>query len=140
MRLGPDTDQRLPHRVVVMDNEMGVRIVLLVVLVGSGFLLIWLARATASGHLKRNTVAEIRVPSTMVSDEAWLAAHVRAKRPTTLAGISSVASGLVALLPVPATALAVAALAGCATMLGFVLYGARVGSQAAIEVSNRSGN
>jgi len=121
-----------------MDNDLGVRIVLLVAMVGSGILLIWMAHAAASGRLKRNPIAGIRVPSTMVSDEAWLAAHVRAKRATTFAGIASVASGLVAIVPVPAPILAAVALAGCGAMLGFVLYGAHVGSRAAVEVSNRS--
>lgn len=121
-----------------MDNDLGVRIVLLVVMVGSGVLLIWMARAAASGRLKRNPVAGIRIPSTMVNDEAWLAAHVRAKRATTLAGISSMASGLVALLPVSAPILAAAVLAGCGAMLGFLLYGARVGSRAAARVSSSS--
>jgi len=122
--------------VVTVDNDLPVRIVLLVVMVGSGVLLIWMARATAAGRLKRNSIAGIRIPSTMASDEAWLAAHVRAKRPTVLAGVVSIASGLVALLPVSAPVLAIAIIAGCVVMLGFVLYGARVGSRAATEVSN----
>ncbi|MDQ7994014.1 MAG: SdpI family protein [Propionicimonas sp.] len=121
-----------------MDDGLGVRIVLLVVMVGAGILLIWMARAAASGRLKRNSFAGIRLPITMASDEAWLAAHVRAKRTTTFAGVLSVASGLVALLPVPAPVLAAAVLAGCAAILGFVLYGARVGSRAAAEVAKRS--
>lgn len=121
-----------------MDDDLGVRIVLLIAMVGSGILLIWMARAAASGRLKRNPVAGIRIPSTMMSDEAWLAAHVRAKRATTCAGVVSVASGLIALLPVPAPVLAAAVLAGCGAMLGFVLYGARVGGRAAAEVSNQS--
>lgn len=121
-----------------MDDGVGMRIILLVVMVGSGILLIWMARAAASGRLKRNPIAGIRMPDTMVSDETWLAAHIRARRPTTFAGASSVASGLVALLPVPAPLLAAAVLAGCGAILGFVFYGASVGSQAALEVSKRS--
>lgn len=121
-----------------MDSDLGVRIVLLVVMTGSGILLIWMARATASGRLKRNAIAGIRTPRTMVSDEAWLAAHVRAKRATTLAGIASVATGLASLLPVPAPALSAVVLAGCGVMVGFVLYGARVGGRAAVEASTAS--
>lgn len=114
------------------------RIVLLIVMVGSGVLLIWMARATASGRLKRNSIAGIRIPSTMASEEAWLAAHVRAVRPTVIAGVVSIAIGLFALLPVSAPALATGVIAGCVVMLGFVLYGARVGSQAARGASNGS--
>jgi len=121
-----------------MDNDLGVRIVLLVVMVAAGILILWTARAAATGRLKRNPLAGIRIPSTTAGDDAWLAAHVRARRATTCAGISSVASGLVALLPLPAPLLAVAVLAGCGAMLGFALYGARVGRRAAEQVSRRS--
>jgi uncharacterized membrane protein len=122
-----------------MDNDLAVRIVVLVVMAGSGVLLVWVARATASGRLKRNPIAGLRLPSTMVSDEAWLAAHVRAKRSTMLAGFASMASGLFALVPVTVPVLAAAVLLGCVAMIGFVLYGARVGARAATEVSNGSG-
>ncbi|WP_243226802.1 SdpI family protein [Microbacterium sp. CIAB417] len=121
-----------------MGEDLAVRIVLLVLMVGAGILIIWMARATASGRLMRNAVAGIRVPSTMASEEAWLAAHIRAKRPTTFGGVASIASGLVALLPVPETMLAASVLVGCGVMLAFVLYGARVGSRAAAEVSASS--
>lgn len=53
-------------------------------------------------------------------------------------GVASIASGLVALLPVPETMLAASVLVGCGVMLAFVLYGARVGSRAAAEVSASS--
>jgi uncharacterized membrane protein len=119
-----------------MDSDAAVRILLLAVMVGSGVLLLWMARAAASGRLRRNPFAGIRVPSTMVSDEAWLAAHVRAERPTMLAGLVSIASGLIAVLPVSTWVLAIGIVTGCVVMLGFILYGARVGSRAAVEVSN----
>jgi len=122
----------------MVDKDLPVRIVLLVVMVGSGVLLIWMARATASGRLKRNSIAGIRIPSTMASDEAWQAAHVRAKRVTMFAGYASVATGLFALLPVPAPVLGAAVIVGSAAMLVLVLYGARVGSRAATEISNES--
>lgn len=112
------------------------RILLFAVLLGSGVLLLWMARAAASGRLTRNPFAGIRVPSTMVSDEAWLAAHVRAERPTMLAGLASIASGLVALLPVPTPVLAIGIVAGSVVTLALVLYGARVGTRAAVEASN----
>jgi uncharacterized membrane protein len=121
-----------------MDYDIGVRIVLLVLMVGTGLLLIWIARATASGRVKRNSIAGIRIPSTMVSDEAWLAAHIRAKRATIFAGIAAGASGLIVLLPMPDPMLAAVVLAGAAVTLGFVLCGARVGGRAAVEITNAS--
>jgi len=118
-----------------MDTELGVRLVLCIVLVGSGLLIAWMAQATASGRLKRNPVAGIRIPSTMASEEAWLAAHARAKRATLISALVSVAAGLIVLLPLPAPALAAVALVGASAMVGFVLYGARVGSRAADAVT-----
>jgi len=112
-----------------------VRIVLLVVLVGAGVLIVWMARATASGRLKRNQFAGIRLSSTMASDSAWLAAHVRAKRPTEIAGFTAMATGVFALLPVAPPVLATGLILGCLAMLGFVLYGAGVGARAAAESS-----
>lgn len=120
-----------------MDAEWGVRIVVLVAMTGSGVLLVWLARAAASGRLKRNSLAGIRTPRTMASDEAWMSAHVRAEGPTTLAGYLAAATGLSALLPVPVPVLATVLLVGCVAMLALVLHGARVGGRAAGEVAGR---
>ncbi|WP_402373784.1 SdpI family protein [Isoptericola rhizosphaerae] len=119
-------------------EDLGVRILLFVVMLASGVLLVWSAHAAASGRLKRNQLAGIRVPSTMASDEAWLAAHVRAERPTRLAGFASMASAVFALLPLSTPLLAAGVLLGGLAMLGFVLYGARVGIRAATEVSKSS--
>lgn len=121
-----------------MEYYLTARIVLLVVLAGAGVLIVWMARAAATGRLKRNPIAGIRVPSTMASDEAWLAAHVRAKRPTELAGYISAAGGLFALLPVSMPVLATGMIVMCVAVLGFVLYGARVGSRAAAHISDLS--
>ncbi|WP_298042447.1 SdpI family protein [uncultured Citricoccus sp.] len=120
-----------------MNDELVSRIVLFVVMVGSGVLLWWMARAAASGRLKRNQFVGIRLPSTMASEEAWLAAHIRAKRPTTLAGCAAMVSGLVALLPVPMPVVVISVLVGCGAILGFTLHGARVGTRAAAEVPHR---
>jgi len=122
-----------------MDEDLLLRIVLFVVMAGSGLLLVWMARATASGRLGRNMIAGIRIPSTMASDEAWLAAHRRAERPTVLAGVAGIASGVLAgILPLAAPVLVAIVLVGCVAMLGFVLYGARVGSRAAVEATQAS--
>ncbi|WP_349829081.1 SdpI family protein [Brevibacterium litoralis] len=114
-----------------MDGEVVGRAVVLVVMVASGVLLIWQARATACGRLGRNQVAGIRLPSTLESDAAWRAAHVRAERPTTLAGVVSILSGLGALLPIPLGPACLVVFAGAVIMLGIILYAARVASRAA---------
>ncbi len=121
-----------------MADLLFARIVLFVVLVGAGALVIWMARATASGRLKRNPLAGIRTPRTMESDEAWLAAHVRAKRPTLLAGASSVGMGCVALVPMPPSMLGAVTIAGSVVMVAFLLYGVRVGGRAAVEATQSS--
>lgn len=121
-----------------MDAELGVRIVLFVAMVGSGILLAWSAQAAASGKLRRNPIVGIRIASTMASDEAWLAAHVRAKRPTTIAAAAATAAGVCALFPLPTAALAAVALTGAVVMLVCVFSAARVGRQAADAVSQNS--
>lgn len=117
-----------------MEQRVVVQVLVAVVLVGAGILLVWLARATASGRLKRNPAAGIRIPATMESEEAWRAAHIRARRPTECAGATSIVSGLVALLPLPDALLWSAVLVGSVVMLALVLHGARVGNRAAKEV------
>jgi len=115
-------------------EDLAARIVLFVVMAGSGLLLLWAARAAASGRLGRNAIAGIRTPSTMASDEAWLAAHRRAERPTVLAGVAAITSGLIALLlPAPAPVLAGVVIVACVVMLGLVLWAAWVGGRAARE-------
>ncbi|WP_146077848.1 SdpI family protein [Pseudoclavibacter sp. AY1F1] len=119
---------------VRMDAPLEVRIVLSIVMAGAGLLVMWMAQAAASGQLKRNDIAGIRTPSTMSSDVAWLAAHVRSKRATMTAGILALVSGLVVLIPMPGPVMIAVVMVGCAALLGFVLYGARVGSRAAKAV------
>ena len=122
-----------------MDEDLLLRIVLFVVMAGSGLLLVWMARATASGRLGRNMIAGIRIPSTMASDEAWLAAHRRAERPMVLAGVAGTVGGPVAaLLPLPTPVLVGVLFCWCAVMLVAVLYAARVGSRAALRATQAS--
>ena len=118
-----------------MEDVIG-RIVLGAVMAGSGVLLVWMARATAGGRLGRNPVAGIRLPSTLASDSAWLAAHRRAERPTVGAGAVAIASAVPAVLPVPLEVLLVSVLVGCLAMLALALYGAAVGSRAAIAAED----
>ena len=122
-----------------MDDSLVLRSVLSLVMIGSGLLVVWMASAAASGQLQRNSVAGIRTPSTMASDVVWVAAHMRAKRPTMIAGYFALATGLVVLIPMPEWGIAVVMLGGCGALLGFVLYGARVGVQAAKAVLKAPG-
>ncbi|WP_460775814.1 SdpI family protein [Microbacterium sp. GXF7504] len=116
-----------------MDAEMlAARLILFVALGGAGVLMLWLARAGASGRLKRNQLAGIRTRRTLASDEAWHAAHVRAERPTRAAGIVAIAAGVVILpVPAPAPAIAVIAVTAAIIMIACAGYGAVVGGRAA---------
>lgn len=118
-----------------MENEWIARTILFVAMVGAGSLLIWTANAAASGRLKRNQLAGIRTPSTMASEEAWSAAHVRARSATVWAGAVSALGGVFALVPVAMPVVVVAVLVAAVGTLGLVLYAARVGGAAARAVS-----
>ena len=116
-----------------MDEDVIGRIVLGLVMAGSGVLVLWMARAAASGRLRRNQIAGIRTASTLASDAAWLAAHRRAKGPTLAAGWCAIASAVPAALPVPIEAVLISVLVGSVAVLAFTLRGAAVGGQAARE-------
>ena len=66
------------------------------VMVGSGWLIIWIAVRTADGRLASNGWAGIRTRTTRSSDEAWITAHRAAEGPTKLAGWASIVSGVAA--------------------------------------------
>ncbi|WP_203136499.1 SdpI family protein [Microbacterium sp. JZ31] len=114
-----------------MQQELVARVVLLVAMWGCGALMLWMARAAADGRLQRNHVAGIRLPVTMSSDAAWLAAHRAAKRLTEIAGWCAIASAVPALLPVPLPVVIISVLVGAIAMLAFALRGAAVGARAA---------
>ena len=140
------------------ENDI-VGLVMFAVMAGAGLMLIWMARAAASGKLKRNSVAGIRTRKTMASEEAWRAAHVRAKKPTLLAGVVSLVGGLVALLLAGTTAIAItvavvsfiggviallpigmgaimfAVMVATGVTFALVVYGAIIGGRAADEVT-----
>lgn len=107
------------------------RAVIGVVMFGVAILLWWMARAAAEGRLERNALVGIRTPSTMASDEAWLAAHQRAERPTKAAALISAIVAAACLVPMPEAALVAVVLGGAAVILGLVIRAAVVGGRAA---------
>ena len=114
-----------------MGEEAMARLVMFVVMVGAGVLMLWLAQAAARGRLGRNPIAGIRLPVTIASDSAWLAAHQAAKRPTQWAGWCAITFALPSVLPIPLPIAVTSIFIGAVGLLAFVLYGASVGSRAA---------
>jgi len=126
--------RRDTHEVALVEEHVVLQVLAAAVLVGAGTLLVWLARATASGRLRRDPAAGIRVPATKWSEEAWRGAHIRAEHPTECAGTTSIVGGLVALVPLPDAVPWPTVLVGSVAMLALVLHGARVGNRAAKEI------
>jgi len=113
------------------NEEVLLRIFIIVFPIVSGSAIVWTARACASGRIKRNWAIGIRFSSTMKSEDAWLACHRRAQRSLTLGGLAMIAAGLAGLLPLALPASIAIVGAGALTMLGFVLYAAVAGVRAA---------
>jgi len=57
----------------------------------AGVIVFGLGRLAAAGRLPRNFVAGVRLPSTLHSDEAWLAGHRAAASALTLSGLGPIA-------------------------------------------------
>jgi len=114
-----------------MGEEILARAVVFVVMVAAGGLILWTAKATADGRLGRNPVAGIRLPVTMASESAWIAAHRAARTPTMAAGWCAIVSAIPSVLPVPLPFAVGSVLAGAIAMLVLVLRGAAMGTHAA---------
>ena len=121
-----------------MTDDLAPRAVLAVVMTLSGVLMIWMARATASGRLGRNHISGIRTPATLASDEAWLAAHRRARRSNEVGGVVAFATAALAFLPLPVPVVGAAVLVACLVLLAVVLHGARVGARAARDSTDHA--
>jgi hypothetical protein len=61
----------------------------------AGAITIVVGRMAAMGKLPRNPVVGIRIPSTMCSDDAWLAGHRAAASALTAAGLGPIVAALV---------------------------------------------
>lgn len=113
-----------------------VRLLLAVIVAAAGLTIVGVARAGASGRLRRNAWAGIRTPATLAGDDAWLAAHRAARPATETGGWVMIAAGLAVLATPfdPEWLLAVPMLAGAGGLL-CVLVGARRGVLAARAVT-----
>ena len=118
-------------------EDMG-RVMTAAVLAIAGLTLAWVAFAAASGKLGRNSLAGIRIPATLASDEAWLVAHQRSRSHTVAAGIIAIVGGLVLLTPMPMWAFTTVVLGAAVLVLGFVLWGVAVGSRAANDLTRKN--
>lgn len=114
-----------------MSDDLAARAVLVVVMAGTGVGLLAMARSAADGRLRRNGLVGIRTAATMASDEAWLAGHVAAERPSRWAGWAAIVAAVPALLPVDVGVGIAASLAGCAVVLTLVVRAAVVAGRAA---------
>ncbi|WP_251153012.1 SdpI family protein [Cellulosimicrobium sp. Marseille-Q4280] len=113
-----------------MPSDTIVDVVLLLVLAGAGILLVWCARATASGRVGRNQVAGIRTATTLASDDAWRTAHRAARPLSEAAGWVLVAAAPVLFLVDGEGAELVVTLVATTVTLGLTVAGAVVGTRA----------
>ena len=113
------------------NEELLLRIFIIVFPIVSGSAIVWTARACASGRIKRNWAIGIRVPATLKSEDAWLACHQRAQHPLTFGGLAMIVAGIAGILPLALPASIAIVGAGALTMLVFVLLAAVVGVRAA---------
>jgi hypothetical protein len=67
----------------------------------AGVVLVVLGRMAARRALPKNAFAGIRIPSTMRSDEAWLAGHEAAASALTVAGLGPILAAAVAAVKRP---------------------------------------
>ncbi len=100
-----------------------------------GAVLVWVARAGASGRLRRNELVGIRTQASLASDEAWAAAHRAGARWTEVGGWCGIAAGAATLLLVPDGARVAVALIGVCALGGFAVTGGITGAREAKRVA-----
>lgn len=120
---------------MALVNLLAAKLILALIMVGSGGLLIYVARATASGRIGRNAYFGIRTTATMNSDDAWLAAHRAGRTPTEAAGWCSAAIGGLLILVWSPAQLAIVCGIGAVGMLVLTIWGAVRGVRAAKSTS-----
>ncbi|WP_353114389.1 SdpI family protein [Microbacterium sp.] len=104
----------------------------------AGVLVLWLASACRRGTLKRNPLLGVRTPSTLRSDEAWIAAHRAGAPQLAIGGWGLMAAGAVAAVflivgrPVPGIPLTV--VLGFVWMLGWLIASGFVAGRVARRI------
>ncbi len=118
-------------------QELTPRIVIAVLMLANGGAFCWAAFAAAAGRLRRKHIMGINTRNTVVSDEAWVAGHVRAKSVTLLAAVVSILGGVGALLPfVPLWGVVWGAVALSLVVIALFFWSARVANLAAAQVAS----
>lgn len=112
-------------------GDLGFRIVMSVLMLVAAVVLYWVADAAASGKLKRNYLAGIRVESTMVSEGAWRAAHQRARGGMRVAALIALVTGLLTLIPADPSVTGLILSIGCILMLVAVVMASIAGVKSA---------
>lgn len=121
-----------------MEEQVPLAAVLAVaiILVAAALLLLVLGKRAAEGRLARNYTMGIRIRSTLASDEAWLAGHQAARRPTDIGAIGMGLSGVLAvLLQGSNVGFVVSVLAGAAWLFAWIFIGAKRADRAAKAVA-----
>lgn len=78
------------------SGAIGLMVGVGVVIVMSGWVVIWVAQRAADGRLGPNRWAGVRTRATRSSEEAWLAAHREARGPSVLGGRAAIVGSVVA--------------------------------------------
>lgn len=110
-----------------------------VTLVAAALLLLVLGKRAAEGKLARNYTMGIRIRSTLASDEAWLAGHQAARRPTDIGAVGMGLSGVLAvLLQGNNVGIVASVLAGASWLFVWIFIGAKRADRAAKAVAAKA--
>jgi hypothetical protein len=101
-----------------------------------GVFAVVIARLSAAGRLPRQGLVGIRIPSTMRSDETWVAGHRAAAPAMTVAGAGAVAFGILDLVINPSHG--ALPWVGLVWLLGWFAVATVIANRAARAVGDRS--